>query len=317
MNRTLFAVVFAALALRVSAQTPSPQPAATQKSDGSKVVAIINNETVTQAKLDQLYNRAGAAMRAEYEKNGGKAAFLDNYIRKRLLIQEAMKAGFDKRPDVQSDMDSARESALFDRYVRDVVSARIIGDPDVKNYYDEHPSEFERPEMVKVRHIVVVGNGAGPRPKTKETAMETIQKVYSDLYSKNTFPPGTNPVAAARIRLSNFGEAARLYSEDGSAVSGGDLGWTAKGALDPQFENAAFNMKPGITSGIIETRFGYHLIFVEDKKPAGIAPFDEVKQSIREFLFAQRAAEVMEVVTKLTNELQSTSKIAIYPENIK
>jgi hypothetical protein len=171
--------------------------------------------------------------------------------------------------------------------------------------------------LVKVRHIVVVGNGAGPRPKTKEAAMETIGKIFADLTQKNAFPPGTNPASAARIRLSNFAEDARKYSEDGSAQSGGDLGWTAKGALDPQFEEAAFNMKPGIVSGILETRFGYHLIFVEDRKPPGLAPFEEVRLTIREFLFAQRAADLMETLTRLTTELRSTSKIAIYQENIR
>ncbi|MGZ7031566.1 MAG: peptidylprolyl isomerase, partial [Thermoanaerobaculia bacterium] len=106
-------------------------------------------------------------------------------------------------------------------------------------------------------------------------------------------------------------------SEDGSAQQGGDLGWNARGVLDPTFEEAAFNMRPGIVSGIIETRFGYHLIFVEDKKPAGQASFDEVKGDIRESLFAQRAADVMQAVARLTKELQATSKIAVYPENIK
>jgi len=312
MNRTLSAVVAAALALPLCAQTPKPQT-----EDGSKVVAIINNEKITQAKLDQMYGRTNAQIRAEYEKNGGKAAFLDNYIRKRLLIQEALKTGFDKRADVQSDMETAKEGALFDRYVRDIVAAPIISDAEVKKYYDEHPSEFVRSEQVKVRHIVVVANGAGPHPKTKEQAMELIQKIAGELRQKNNFPPGTDPAGAARVRLSNFGEVARRYSEDGSAQSGGDLGWTGKGVLDPTFEEAAFNMQPAVVSGIIETRFGYHLIFVEDKKPAGQVPFEEAKADIREYLFAQRAADVMQTVTKLTNELESTSKIAIYPENIR
>jgi peptidyl-prolyl cis-trans isomerase C len=312
MNRTLSVVIAAALALPLCAQTPVPQ-----SDDGSKVVAIINNEKITLAKLDQLYSRASAQMRAEYEKNGGKAAFLDNYIRKRLLIQEALKTGFDKRTDVQSAMESAKEGALFDRYVRDVVAAPIISDTEVRKYYDEHPSEFAQSEQVKVRHIVVVGNGAGPHPKTKERAMELIQQISGELAQKNAFPPGVDPTGAARVRLSNFAEVARRYSEDGSAQSGGDLGWHGRGALDPTFEEAAFNMKPGVVSGIIETRFGYHLIFVEDKKPAGQQPFDEAKADIRDFLFTQRAADVMQTVTKLTNELQNTSKIALYPENIR
>src|SRR4029079_7954618 len=145
------------------------------------------------------------------------------------------------------------------------------------------PSEFARSEQVKVRHIVI-GSNLGPRHKTKEQAMELIQQISGELTQKNAFPPGIDPTGAARVRLSNFAEEARKYSEDGSGQQGGDLGWNGRGVFDPTFEEAAFNMRPGVVSGIVETRFGYHLIFVEDRKPAGTAPFDEVKDDIRESL---------------------------------
>src|SRR5258708_6912045 len=60
-----------------------------QQNNAQKVVAVVNGETITAQKLDQLYARMGAQMRKQYEKAGGKMAFLDNYIKKRLLIQEA------------------------------------------------------------------------------------------------------------------------------------------------------------------------------------------------------------------------------------
>ena len=70
-------------------------------------------------------------------------------------------------------------------------------------------------------------------------------------------------------------------------------------------------------SGIVESKFGYHVILVDEKQPAGTEPFSEARASIREFLMNQHAAEVMETVTKLTNELRRNSKVAIYPENIR
>ena len=316
MNRSLFVIMFAAVAASASAQT---QPTTSQGAPdpGSKIVAVVNGETISAAKLDQLWNRAGAQMRAQYEKTGGKVAFLDNYLRKRLLVQEALKSGFDKRPDVQADMQSAAEGALFDRYIRDVVASSIVSDKDVRAYYDEHQSEFQQPEMVKVRHIVVVPNGAGPRPKTQADAMEEIQRIAGELRTAFNVPPGTDPNVAKRVRANLFAQAAQKYSEDASAQSGGDLGWSPRGLFDPKFEDAAFNLPVGVLSGIIETRFGYHLIFVEDKKPAAPSPFDQVKQDIREALLGQRAADVMQAVTKLTNELSASSKVAIYPENVK
>lgn len=291
--------------------------AAQQAQPADPVVAVLNGETITASKLDSMYARLAPAMREQYNATGGKAGFLDNYLRKRLLVQEAIKAGFDKRPEVQAEMETAKESALFDRYVRDVVSSSIVTDAEVKKYYDEHPDEFTTPERVKVRHIVVVGNGAGPHPKTDEQALETIKQVATELHSKIGAVHAADPVAAARIRGSYFAELARKYSEDGSAQQGGDLGWVVKGQLDPDFEAAAFKLETGAPSGIVKTRFGYHIILVEDREPAGHESYERVKPVLREYLLTQHATDVMEAVTRLTNELRSTSKVAIYPENIK
>jgi len=313
MKRKLF-LSLVACALPLAAQ--QAQPAASAPAE-DPVVATLNGETITASKLDSMYARLAPAMREQYNATGGKAGFLDNYLRKRLLVQEALKAGFDKRPEVQAEMESAKESALFDRYVRDVVSSRIVTDADVKKYYDEHPDEFTTPERVKVRHIVVVGNGAGPHPKTQEQALEEIKRVDTELHAKTAAVHAADPVAAARIRGSYFAELARKYSEDGSAEAGGDLGWVVKGQLDPQFEAAAFKLEKGVPSGIVETRFGYHIILVEDREAAGHESFERVKPVLREYLLTQHATEVMETVTRLTNELRATSKVAIYPENIK
>ena len=313
MKRMLF-LSLVACALPLAAQ--QTQPAASAPAN-DPIVATLNGETITASKLDSMYARLAPAMREQYNATGGKAGFLDNYLRKRLLVQEALKAGFDKRPEVQAEMESAKESALFDRYVRDVVSAQIVTDADVKKYYDEHPDEFTTPERVKVRHIVIVGNGAGPHPKTQEQALEEIKRVATELHAKTGAVHADDPVAAARIRGSYFAELARKYSEDGSAQAGGDLGWVVKGQLDPQFEEAAFKLEKGVPSGIVQTRFGYHIILVEDRDPAGHESFDRVKPVLREYLLTQHATDVMEAVTRLTNELRATSKVAIYPENIK
>ena len=120
-----------------------------------------------------------------------------------------------------------------------------------------------------------------------------------------------------QILLSRFTAAARKYSEDGAAQSGGDLGWVAKGTLDKNFEDAAFNLAPMTISGIVESQFGYHLIFVEATKPPGMQPYEDVRNDLREFLITQHSADLVAAVTRLTNELRANSKVALYPENIK
>lgn len=309
MKRCLV-IALVALALPLVAAEPGKQKE-------PKQVAVINGETITSDVLDQMYGHLSAQMRAQYDATGGKAAFLENYLRKRLLVQEAIKAGFDKRPDVQLDMNAAKESALFDRYVRDVVASQVVTDAEMKKFYDENPGNFATPERVRVRHIVVTGGGTGPHPKSDEEALAKIEAIATELHKQMMGVRATDdPAVADRIRLSYFSELARKYSEDGSAQAGGDLGWVVKGQLDPVFEEAAFKLEKGVPSGIVKTRFGYHIILVEDKQAAGTESFESAKAAIREWLMAQHAEDVMQTVTKLTNELRSSSKIAIYPENI-
>lgn len=310
MKRFVVAAAAVLLALPILAQ----QKAAPQD-PGKKPVAVINGEVVTQRQLDYLYNNLGAQIRAQYEKAGGKAAFLENYLRKRLVVQEAQKAGFDKRPEVQADIQAARESAVFDRYVRDVVAKPVVTEAQMRKYFEEHPTDFNHAESVKVRHILIMTNPSGPKPHTKDQAMQLIQKINTELRSKIPFS-GAADVAVSPQTIALFAEAAQKYSEDGTAPNGGDVGWVERSQIDPQFADAAFTVKKGAMSGIVETRFGYHLILVEDKRPAFSETYDEARPVLREFLMAQHQQDVMNLVSKLTDDLRTNGKVSVYLENL-
>lgn len=303
-----------------SQAAPAPQSAPkVVANDSNKAVAVVNGETITIDKLDRMYNNLNAQMRQNYEANGGRGAFLENYIRKRLLIQEAFKSGFDKQPDVLAGIEAARESALFDRYIRDVVAAPIVTDKDVKEYYIAHPDEFATPEKLHVRHIVIGVTDVGPAPKTQARALEQIQQIAVELHAAYAASAQAKPDPATlrKLRLAHFTDAAKKYSEDASGESGGDLGWVTKGQLDSEFESVAWDLKTGVMSGIVKTKFGYHLIFVEGRQAPGTEPFEAVKAAVREFLMNQKAADVVNAVAKLTNELRGSSRISVFPENIK
>lgn len=283
-------------------------PALAQQND-SKPVAVVNGETITAKTLDQLYDRIGPQMRAQYEKAGGKAAFLDNYVNKRLIVQEALKSGFEKRADVQSDIAAAREAAVFEDYVRDVVASDLVKDVDVRQYYDQHKQDFATPEKLHIRHIVTREISNGPNAKSKVEAKQMLERLAAQMAS--------DPNATLQQRVNQFAQFARQFSEDAAAQSGGDLGFVEKGQLDPDFEAAAWRLPVGKVSNVVQTQYGYHLILVEAKQPAGAQPFDEVKSAIRDVLLNQKMAEVMSTLARLTNELRANSKIAIYKENIR
>ena len=307
MKRTFVLVLLAAMP-SLAQQQPAPTP------EAKKSVATINGETITVERLNQIYNSMGMAMRDQYDQAGGKGALLDNYIGKRLIVQEALKSGFEKRPDVQADMEAAKESALFDRYVRDVVAAQILNDATMRDYYSKHEKDYLVPERWKVRHIIVTSS---PNGRTKDQALAQISKAATELHAQLLSVRATDPAAAAQGRLNRFAALARQYSEDASAPSGGDLGWVTRGQLDPDFEAPMLALPPGTASGIISTRFGYHIIYVEAHKAAAIMPFEEAKPRVREALINEHGPAIIETVRKLTEELRASSKISVYPENIR
>jgi peptidyl-prolyl cis-trans isomerase D len=89
-------------------------------------------------------------------------------------------------------------------------------------------------------------------------------------------------LAAIRKDGGDFAELARRFSQEpGAPTSGGDLGWFGRGRMVKEFEAAALALKPGEISPVVKTQFGYHIIKLEDRKPAGLKPFDEVRGEIR------------------------------------
>lgn len=292
MKRTL-------LTLALAAVVAMPLVAA----EGDLVVATLNGETITKAQIDRLWNRMSDKMRRQYEKSGGKRAFLNNYLGKRLLLQKAASEGFDKSADVQAELDAAREAALFDLYVRDVVSKQVFDETALRQFYDENPDNFSQPERARVRLILI---GTGNRPRTE--AQETVSALLQDL-----FPLRSNPDALAE----KFASLAAAHSDHPSNASGGDLGWVDRSALDRKVADAVFTMRKGMMSGVIESDAGLHLVLVDDRKPAETVSFEDARAGIRDYLMGANAQKVLESVNKTTTDLRATSKVAVFPENLE
>ena len=106
----------------------------------------------------------------------------------------------------------------------------------------------------------------------------------------------------------NFEELAKKNSVDSSSAKGGDLGWFGKGSMVPAFEKAALALKEGQISDVVKSDFGYHIIKLTGKRPAGIRPFEEVKEQIKGAIMPTKQQEIFQ---KIKEELKKTAKITI------
>jgi len=165
-----------------------------------------------------------------------------------------------------------------------------VTDDDAKKFYDANTKEFANPDLVRASHILI---------RTPEGATPEQLKAAE------------NKAKAAIVRANkgeDFGKlAGELSEEPGAAQRGGDLGFFPKEKMVPEFANAAFAQKVGSVSATpVKTKFGYHVIKVTDKKPAGTATFAEAKAQITQFLQAQKRREIFKGIMQ---ELRQSAKI--------
>jgi peptidyl-prolyl cis-trans isomerase D len=175
--------------------------------------------------------------------------------------------------------------------------ALVVNDGQIVDYYKGHQQEFAAGEQLRASHILV-------RPKKEDDAgWREAQTRAADVAAK-TKRPGAD-----------FAELARQFSDDtGSKSSGGDLGWFSRGRMVKEFEDAVFALALGQITGPIKSQFGYHIIRLEAKRPAGVKPIEECRDQIRTKLLdgmadaegSRRATALREKVdaAKLTTEEQ-------------
>jgi peptidyl-prolyl cis-trans isomerase C len=165
-------------------------------------------------------------------------------------------------------------------------------DADLRAFYDDNPEQFQRPEQVKASHILfMVEADAGDEGKAAKR--KEAEGVLAQLEGG-----------------ADFAALAAEHSDCPSSSKGGDLGYFRRGQMVPPFEEAAFALEPGEMSGIVETRFGYHIIKVEERAEPQTVPFEEAKPNIAQFLGGQNRQQVMNSVIE---DLRAEAKIE-YPE---
>ena len=153
-----------------------------------------------------------------------------------------------------------------------------VPDADVEAFYTQNKAQYSTEGRVRASHILL---------KTEGKDDATVKAKAEAL------------LAQAKAPNADFAALAKANSEDeGSAVNGGDLNYFGKGQMVPEFEAAAFSLKPGQISDLVKTTFGYHIIKVVDSQPETVRPVADVKPEIIEQLKWQKAQQQAEQIGK-------------------
>ncbi len=311
----------------------------------NKTVAVVNNEIITLEDFNkkagpmlEQYRRLYKGTDIEEKIKEMKKEMLDQMVEEKILRQEAKKQNIIvTKQDIQKGVDEVKKRfspennykeykeelkrqgytekgfendikeqlmvmQLIDKEIKG--KATLPNEAEVKKYYDEHKKELKQDEQVRARHILIRVDEKADL-KTQSAALKKIQEVQAKVKKGE-----------------DFATLAKEYSEDpGSKENGGDLGFFSKDTMVPEFSKVAFALKTGKVSDVVKTSFGYHLIKVEEAKPAKqLALEDEVpvapdkKVKVKEYIQNMLYQQAMEKQFEAwLNELKGKSKIETSP----
>jgi|SRR5579871_6420783 len=271
------AVVSLAFALPAAAQSspapapasPAGTPAASSPAPNGKV-AVVNGHEIPQSLADMLVHQRtqqGAPDTPELH-----TAVREELIKRELVIQEAEKNGVAQNPEVKQQLEFARQQIMLTAYLQDYFQKHPVSDADVKAEYDRQQKANVSNEY-KASHILV---------KTEGEAKDIIAKLKKG---------------------AKFADLAKFSDDPGSKEHGGDLGWNAPSTFVKPFADAMVKLKKGeTTQEPVQTQFGYHVIRLDDVRPAKMPPLDQLSPRIKQQL--QQAQ-----LEKLVSDLRSKSTV--------
>ncbi len=258
--KTLAVVLLAAPALALAQGTAS-KPSA--KESAKDPIAKVNGVAIPKARMDLILKQQMS--RGAPDNEQVRSQLRENLINREIVAQEAKRLGLTKSADVQTELELAREQVLIDAYMTDYIRKHPISDADVQKQYDAMKAHTGNTEY-KARHILV---------DTEDQAKDLIAQINKG---------------------AKFEDLAQKDSKDtGTKERGGDLGWNVPGVFDKTFSDAMVKLEKGkMTQTPVHTRFGYHVIRLDDVRPVQFPPLSEVKPRIEQQLAQQRVTEAMQ-----------------------
>lgn len=216
---------------------------------------------ITQQEIQQDLSTLNDQMRSQLSKPEALKNTVSNIYVRRVLSQEALKAGLEKNPLVINAIERARERILSDAMLEKIDQGNQPTLQDIEAWarstYNANPQRFETPEQVEARHILIRTG----EPDAKAKVEDIRQQI---------------------LKGADFDEMAKSRSQDpGSASKGGSLGVFGRGRMIKPFEDMVFGMTtPGEISPVFESPFGFHVIKLDRRIPAGVKMFAEVKDQL-------------------------------------
>jgi peptidyl-prolyl cis-trans isomerase C len=255
--------LFFALALTPSlvfAQLPTKEPAkapAKPAAASGPTLATVNGVAIPRQRLEAVVKQQVARGATDNEQL--RAQVREALINNELLVQEANRSGLAKKAEIQQQIDLTRQEVIANAVVQEYLRTHPVSDADVQKEYDR-ARQLTGDKEYKARHILV---------STEDDAKSVLADLKKGV---------------------KFDEIAQKRSlDEGTRPKGGDLDWNVPTNFDKAFADALVKLEKGkMTEAPVRSRFGFHIIQLDDVRPVSFPKIDQVKQQIQQRIAGQR-----------------------------
>ncbi len=226
-------------------------------------VANVGETRIFEKDIEEKMSELSSRVVKQYGEKEVKRRILDSLITRILLYRDLKKKGYHKNEEIVNSWENMKKDYALSYFTNKYIKNKAeIEEKKLKKEYKNRKEQFKTPEKVKASHILIKSGEKRSDEKAKKKINEIKNKINED--------------------GSNFNKLAKEYSEDNSAKKGGNLGYFTRGKMVKSFEDAAFSLDKGeYTKDPVKTKFGYHLIYVEDHKEGGYKKFEKVVDSLK------------------------------------
>ena len=250
---------------------------------GGDVYGSVNGEPITKDEIMQVVGPQASDF--DSLDKATKDKILNMLVERKLLVQNAVKSGIENTPEYKKKLELLKKDLALTLWMEQEAKKieNSTTEAELKKFYENNKDNFKTPPQFKARHILV---------NTKAEAEDIIKKLSS-----------------AKDVKSEFIKLAQEKSIGPSGKSGGDLGWFPLNRMVPEFSEAVKKLKKGeFTKEPVKTQFGYHVIYLEDKKGESVRSFDEVKEQIKALVNRKKFNDLIENTVK---NLKKSAKVEL------
>jgi len=230
-------------------------------------LAVVNGKAIPSSRADAVVKQV-VAQGQQPDSPQLRDAVKKDLIAREVMMQEAIKQGFEKDATVKSQLEVARQTIVINALVRDYITKNPVKDADVKAEYERYKTQAGDKEY-HVRHILM---------GTEAEAKAVIAKLKGG---------------------AKFEELAKQSKDTGTAANGGDLDWATPSSFPKVFSDAFIGLQKGaVNENPVQTPNGFHVVKLDDTRPTKLPALEEVKGQIEEALQQKKLQEYQEAMVK-------------------